>query len=90
MTTPQERARRLFDVVRRKDPAERAAFLEGLSGADHDLRDELLSLLAAADGRETLGSPEAADTPGPDDEMPERIGPYRVLRQIGVGGMGVV
>jgi serine/threonine protein kinase len=76
--------------VRQKTPAQRTTFLQELGKADEDAREELLSLLAAADDQITLGSSDAAETRDPGDEMPDRIGPYRVLRQIGAGGMGIV
>jgi aminoglycoside phosphotransferase (APT) family kinase protein len=31
-----------------------------------------------------------AETPSPDLQLPERIGPYRILGRLGAGGMGIV
>ncbi len=76
--------------MRQKTPAQRTTFLQKLGKADEDAREERLSLLAAVDDQITLGSSDAAETRDPGDEMPDRIGPYRVLRQIGAGGMGSV
>jgi serine/threonine protein kinase/tetratricopeptide (TPR) repeat protein len=73
-------------------PGERSELLERLCGSDTQLRAEVDALLdlegRASDILNTAASPGAAllrETPAP-----EQIGPYRVLREIGRGGMGVV
>jgi serine/threonine protein kinase len=73
-------------------PAERAALLDTLTGSDSAMRASVESLLAletqAADVMNTAAAPGAAlRAPEP---LPEQIGPYRVVREIGRGGMGVV
>jgi serine/threonine protein kinase/DNA-binding SARP family transcriptional activator len=77
-------------------PAERAAYLDEACGDNADLRAQIDGLLAAA---ETAGSfmrgPAVAhsDTERipPVTERPGAvIGPYKLLQQIGEGGMGVV
>jgi serine/threonine-protein kinase len=74
--------------------AERAAFLEGACGADHALRARLEALLAAHEGSGgVLDAPPSALTAAyrPLTEGPGTvIGPYKLLQQIGEGGMGVV
>jgi eukaryotic-like serine/threonine-protein kinase len=66
------------------------AFLDRACGGDAELRAEVESLLAAAAVRpEFLGSPTA--DPGIRDEaIGTRIGPYRLLQEIGHGGFGTV
>src|SRR5206468_977933 len=78
------------------DPAERAAFLDRACGREPGLRGHLEALLAA-EGQlgSFLARPAAAPTdvftPPPLSEGPgTRIGPYKLLQQIGEGGMGVV
>jgi eukaryotic-like serine/threonine-protein kinase len=72
--------------------ADRPSMLEKLCGSDAALRAEVEALLAmetrATDILNTAASPGAALVR--EDPAPEQIGPYRVLREIGRGGMGVV
>ncbi|HZF68140.1 MAG TPA: serine/threonine-protein kinase, partial [Gemmatirosa sp.] len=79
--------------------ADRAAALEAACGGDAELRAEVESLLAAdADAAPLLGATlselAAVLTGAPADAAPgfegRTIGPYRVVREIGRGGMGTV
>jgi tetratricopeptide (TPR) repeat protein len=86
MTDPS-RALALLEQVLTLDVAARSAFIEAECGGDRALREELEALLAA-DARpdhffEPLGSP-------PRDHSGERVGPWRLLRELGHGGMGSV
>jgi serine/threonine protein kinase len=77
-------------------PAERAAFLDEACGEDANLRAQIDGLLAAAEKAgsfmhgpaiahsETEMYPPVSEGPG------TVIGPYKLLQQIGEGGMGVV
>ncbi len=74
-------------------PAERrAAWLEARCGNDPSLREEVELLLAAHETGSPLDQPAAAHLAAllPDTTRARRIGPYRVLRELGRGGMGVV
>ena len=85
--TPGElhaRAGELFLALRALPPEERAAALERTAGDDDALRAEVLALLAH-DSADVTQSGATAEV-----ELPERIGPYRVLRRIGTGGSGQV
>ncbi|HUY35213.1 MAG TPA: protein kinase [Pirellulales bacterium] len=83
-------------VLEKPTPAERAAYLEGACGGDHALRRRIEALLAAHDAcGGVLDSPPSAPAPTaayrPLTEGPGAlIGPYKLLQQIGEGGMGVV
>ncbi len=89
------RIEELFRTVADRPPAERDAHLTQVCGDDEELRGEVLELLAheAADGflhdpikHATL----AVTAEAPDDLLGRRIGPYRLTRLIGRGGMGAV
>lgn len=88
------RAKRLVAAALALDTEEQAAFLNGLG--DSDLREQVESLLAAKDdtGQDadsvTVDKSTAIKPLSPDTNAPERIGPYRILRQVGEGGMGIV
>jgi serine/threonine protein kinase len=75
------------------EPGDRNETLSRLCGSDADLRREVESLLALekrADAELDTAIVPGALLRGEPEAPPERIGPYRVLREIGRGGMGVV
>ena len=79
----------LFHATLERPAAEREAFLQA-SEPDPAIRAEVSRLLARGAGSDTtlLGAISAAAAlPQPS---PQTIGPYRVLRELGVGGMGTV
>jgi len=84
-------AKRLLQEALDRTPDERSAFLDAAcSGDDTDLRAEVAALLAAhAAAGDRFESPPLVETAG-GAAPPERLGPYRVLRELGRGGMGTV
>jgi serine/threonine protein kinase len=90
----------VFHVARRiSDPVARGAYLEQACGGDRDLRARVEALLGAHDGAGSfLQSPAGAGFAAALDlaALPpgygpgSGIGPYKLLQQIGEGGMGVV
>ncbi len=88
--------RDLFQAALRHEPAARPGFLEDACGDDAELRREVESLLEAhATGGRVDELAEAVIDPllGGRLEGPapgERIGPYRIVRRIALGGMGSV
>ena len=85
-------------ALEKKTPQERAAFLEGACAADRELRAKVDSLLEAHDDAgDFLESPAieapmtaTMDTKPQPEQTGVEIGPYKLLQQIGEGGMGVV
>ena len=73
----------------------RAAYLDEIAQHDPELRRELDSLLASHEQASAafLNLPAAEITtlfPASDDMIGRRLGPYQVINQIGIGGMGEV
>jgi len=93
-----ERRRRLdelFDEVLDASPDGREGILERVGAEDPTLRADLEALVAAHErSGGILDTPGGLATPGaglPDpSELPQRIGIYRVVSELGRGGMGVV
>lgn len=82
----------LFAGALERPAAERRAFLDAC-GCDPELRREVERLLAADERIDTfLETPagEALGLPVPWSDEGGRVGPYRLLRRIGSGGMGTV
>ncbi|HSN01189.1 MAG TPA: serine/threonine-protein kinase [Rudaea sp.] len=89
------RLQELFDSVVALASGERASFMETACGGDPALRAELEALLAAdAQAHDPLAASIARGTAEHfDDGAPwlgRRIGNYRILRELGRGGMGSV
>src|SRR5947209_6084224 len=82
-------------ALARTDPEERAAYLEQACGGDEVLRASIEELLRA-----DVGATGFMDRPPPDPDatadvpVGERpgtvLGPYKLLQEIGEGGMGTV
>ena len=73
--------------------AARARFLDEACLGEQELRSEVESLLAAEEsgrGRLTGAISDAAVSIGDDDLSGQRLGPWRLERVIGEGGMGSV
>ena len=69
--------------------------VEGLLGCDEISKDKTVPI-AVGEGARFLAAEVARNDPGmadaaeADDSLPERLGPYQVVRKLGEGGMGVV
>ncbi|HEU4564502.1 MAG TPA: serine/threonine-protein kinase [Gemmatimonadaceae bacterium] len=93
--TPERRRRieEIFDAVLDAPAPERDTLLDAACAGDAALRDEVLSLLAAHEvespALEEIVRRAAADLVD-GAALAERIGPYRLERELGRGGMGLV
>jgi eukaryotic-like serine/threonine-protein kinase len=81
------RVKELFQEALDRPPQQRDAFLAEACASDPDLRGEVLSLLASHD--EAEGFLEGAALPAASWEG-RRVGAYRILGEVGRGGMGTV
>ncbi|HTL04684.1 MAG TPA: serine/threonine-protein kinase [Gemmatimonadales bacterium] len=88
----------LFDQALEQPTEAREQWLSGATGGDPELRHEVASLLLALDEEHDrfertplLALEELVGAPDPlRPAAGDRVGPYRLLRQVGQGGMGVV
>ena len=85
-----QKVKKIVGTALEKDPAERAAFLNQACPLSDELRAEVDSLLAAhADSDGLSEHPWKTESPDPASSS-KTIGPYRLVRELGVGGMGQV
>jgi serine/threonine-protein kinase len=86
----------LFHSALECEPERRAAFLDAVCAADASLRQEIESLLLSYEKAGFTGTPAFAEGVRLLEEKDSRswvgrnIGPYKVIREIGRGGMGAV
>ena len=91
-----KRVTALFDAVLECAPADREALLREACPDDPAIRAEVQSLVDAHDQADVFEKPAYEANPdllAPDDLDPlvgQRLGPYRITKLIGHGGMGVV
>ncbi len=90
-----QRADQIFRQVCDLTPDERDRVIAERCEGDAELEAEVRGLLAADAGTlaDALNTPAIALPLGeaaPDDETPERIGGFEIVRRLGAGGMGVV
>lgn len=93
-----QQVERLYHAVVTKEPSERSDFLVEACAGDEELRREVESLLAYEDRAETFIESPALDVAArmmaDEDSRTVRVGEtfnqYRIVSQLGVGGMGEV
>ncbi len=97
MTEEQlQRAKEIYEAAAERDPSERPALLDEACSDDRELRaevEELLSFLPESGDfieRPLLADLSLAGSIAQTLAAGRRIGPYRVLEEIGRGGMGAV
>jgi serine/threonine protein kinase len=101
MQSPSEREEALFcAALGLRSRADREAFLDRVCADDAALRQRLETRLVTDNGLDRLPSPNppAIQTPAPsgtetnpnDDQVGMKVGRYRLVEEIGVGGFGAV
>src|SRR5690349_12237281 len=98
--TPEkwQQIKELLGPALEMEPARQSAYLVGVCGDDRSLHNELERLLAADKnaGSQFLQASAIAEEPGEKvnqrgaDWIGRRIGPYQIVEELGVGGMGEV
>jgi tRNA A-37 threonylcarbamoyl transferase component Bud32 len=83
---------RVFQAAVDLPPGDRPAFLAEACQADDELRREVESLIESHEQAGSFIENATLETTAPfaRDEHPDRLGPYRILRELGRGGMGRV
>src|SRR5262245_40761880 len=94
MTAEPDRLRELFLAALKVPAGERDAFLQMSCPEADDLRERVMLLIRAHEELGSIALPAEAnigptDQPTADDPA-TIIGPYKLLQQIGEGGMGTV
>jgi Tol biopolymer transport system component/serine/threonine protein kinase len=91
------RVKELLNAALELEPATRDSYLDQACGADAALREEVKSLLVSYDeaGDDFMDGPPREEPPAAslkphDPFVGLKIGPYRVIEEIGHGGMGTV
>lgn len=90
------RIEEVFNGALERPPADRDAFLASACDDDQELRDEVISLLAASKTADRYFSLLAAESGVPLASRPDpspvrkRVGTYRLVDLLGRGGMGAV
>ncbi len=90
-----QRIEEIFRTAVDRPAAERDTYLTRVCDGDEELRREVLSLLERDNAEDFIRNPIASvamsfTAKSKDDLTGERVGPYRVARLIGRGGMGDV
>ena len=88
-----DQVKQLFTQALERDPEERTRFLRHACAGDDSLRTEVESLLSSFDGATNfLEDCPAADLVSTQSRATagRRIGAYRIIRELGQGGMAVV
>ena len=91
MTEQPSSERSIFEAaIEKGSPEERAAYLDEVCGSNQGLRKDVEALLAAHDQLGSVPPVATVDVSRTSEAPGAVIGPYKLLQQIGEGGMGIV
>ena len=92
MATPEQwpKIKEIVGAALEREPGERAAFVREACAQHPDLKAEVESLLVAHGDSDGLSEPSWALAEAGPAAKSISIGSYRLIRELGVGGMGQV
>src|SRR5215470_15143903 len=85
-----QRVKEIVGSALERQPADRSTFLDEVCSKDTELRAEVESLLAAHHDSVDLSRNPWVVEATEHEAGPKIIGPYRLLKELGIGGMGQV
>jgi non-specific serine/threonine protein kinase/serine/threonine-protein kinase len=85
-----QRIKEIVAEALEREPEGRQAFVDAVCSEDAGLRAEVESLLAAHADAGGLSQNPWGTTIAEATREPQSIGPYRLIKELGIGGMGVV